>query len=217
VQSDTSTIATAINGFVTDYNAVQNYISSQTATTPNANGTVTPGTLTGDMNAEGIATLLRQLTDAAPPGITGGVQDLNDLGVASNGMSNTLSVDSATLNSALGSNLAAVQKLFTDPANGLAAKLNTFLTKTNSSTGVLATQEASFTKQSNQIGASITALQDRISQNEANLQSEFVAMETAISAINTQKAYLTAFFNEPASTNAAPAMASSSSSSSVTS
>ena len=67
VQSDTSTIATAINSFVTDYNAVQNYISSQTATTTSSSGTVTPGTLTGDLDAEGIADQLRQLTDAARP------------------------------------------------------------------------------------------------------------------------------------------------------
>jgi flagellar capping protein FliD len=79
---------------------------------------------------------------------------------------------------------------------------------------VLATQEASFTKQSKDIGTSITALQSRISQNEASLQAEFVAMEQAISRINTQKQYLTDFFNNPTSTSAAPTSANSSSSSS---
>ena len=222
VQSDTSAIATAINSFVTDYNAVQNYISSQTASTTSSTGTVTPGTLTGDMNVEGIATQLRQLTDAAPPGTTAGVEDLNDLGVTSNGTDNTLTVDSTTLNTALANNLGAVQQLFTDPTNGLATKLSSFLTDTTGSNGVLATQEASFTKQSTDIGTSITNLQNRISQDETKLQNEFVAMEDAINTINTEKTYLTDFFNEPASTSAAPASSdistgSSSSSSSGTS
>ena len=217
VQSDTATIASAINSFVTDYNAVQNYISSQTTATAGTSGTVTPGTLTGDMDVEGVATQLRQLTDAAPPGMTAAAQDLNALGVTSNGTDNTLALDSAALDAALGSNLGAVQKLFTDPTNGLAAKLHSYIATTTSTTGLLATKEASFTQQSKDIGTSIANLQNQISQNEANLQNEFVAMETAINTINTQKQYLTDFFNEPAYTSAAPATANSSSNSSTSS
>jgi flagellar hook-associated protein 2 len=211
VQSDTTTIANAINSFVTDYNAVQNYMSSQMASTTATDGTVTPGTLTGDMDAEGIATQLRHLTDAAPPGQSAGAEDLNDLGVASNGTDNTLKLDSTALNTALGSHLQAIQKLFTDPTNGLATTLNSYLTNTTGSNGLLATKEASFTRQSKDIGTSITNLQQKISQDEANLQNEFVNMETAINTINTQKQYLTDFFNEPVSTSAAPATANSSS------
>ena len=214
VASDTSIIATAIQSLVTDYNAAQNYISSQTASTTSSTGTATPGTLTGDMNVEGIAEQLRQLTDAAPPGLTGAVQSLNDLGITSNGTDNTLAVDSATLNSALTANLSAIQQLFTDPTNGLATTLNSYLTNTNGPKGVLAGQEASFTQQSTDIGASITNLQNQITQNETNLQNEFVSMEEAISSINTQKQYLTDFFNDPTSTSAAPTTANSSSSSS---
>jgi flagellar hook-associated protein 2 len=217
VQSDTSTIAAAINSFVTDYNAAQNYISSQTASTTSSTGTVTPGTLTGDMDAEGIADQLRQLTDASPSDLTGAVQSLNDLGITSNGTDNTLTVDSTTLDAALGSNLDAVQQLFTDPSSGLATTLNTYLTDTTGSNGVLATKESGFTQQENNIATSITNLQNQISQNETNLQNEFVAMETAINSINVQKQYLTDFFNEPASASAAPATANSTSSSSSSS
>jgi flagellar hook-associated protein 2 len=217
VQSDTATIAGAINSFVTDYNAVQTYISSQTSATASSTGAVTAGTLTGDMNVEGIATQLRQLSDAAPPGMAASAQNLNALGVASNGQDNTLAVNSTTLDAALSSNLGAVEQLFTDPTHGLATTLNKYLTTTTGSKGVLATQEASFTKQSKDIGTSITALQSRIAQNEASLQNEFVAMETAINTINTQKQYLTDFFNEPVSTSAAPTTANTSSGSSSSS
>jgi len=217
VQSDTATIAGAITSFATDYNAVQSYISSQTAATASSTGAVTAGTLTGDMNVEGLATQLRQLTDAAPPGMAASAQNLNALGVASNGQDNTLAVNSTTLDAALSSNLGAVQKLFTDPTHGLATTLNSYLATTTGSKGVLATQEASFTKQSKDIGTSIAALQSRIAQNETNLQNEFVAMETAINTINAQKQYLTDFFNEPTSTSAAPTTANSSSSSSSSS
>ena len=193
VQSDTSTIATAINSFVTDYNAVQNYISSQTASTTSSSGTVTAGTLTGDMDAEGIADQLRQLTDASPSGMTGAVQSLNDLGITSNGTDNTLAVDSTALDTALSGNLEAVQQLFTDPTNGLATTLNSYLTNTTGSSGLLATKEAAFTKQANNITTSITNLQKKIAQDETELQNEFVAMEDAINTINTEKTILDRF------------------------
>jgi flagellar hook-associated protein 2 len=217
VQSDTSTISSAINSFVTDYNAVQNYIKSQTATTTSSTGTVTPGTLTGDMDTEGIADQLRQLTDATPPGMTGAVQSLNDMGIASNGNDNTLSVDSSALNTALSGNMEAVQQLFTDPANGLAATLNNYLTDTTGPNGILATKESGFTQQEANITTSITNLQNQISQNETNLQNEFVAMETAISSINTQKQYLTDFFNTSTATTALATGSSSASSASSSS
>ena len=201
VRSDTSKISAAITSFVTDYNAAQNYIKSQTTSTTDSSGTVTPGTLTGDMDAESIATQLRHLASASPSGLSGSVRRLNDLGIASNGSDNTLSINSTTLDTALGGNLDAVKKLFTDSTSGLAAILNSYLANTTGSNGMLATKEASFTKQSTDIAASITALQQRISQNETNLQNEFVAMENAISTINTQKQYLTAFFNSSSSSS----------------
>ena len=135
------------------------------------------------------------------------MENLNDLGVASNGNDNTLAVNTTTLDAALGSNLAAVQQLFTDPTNGLATKLNSYFTTTTSTNGLLATKEAGFTQQSDAIGTSITNLQNQITQNETKLQNEFVAMEDAINTINMQKEYLTDFFNDPTSTSAAPATA----------
>ena len=59
VASDTSKISSAIQQFVTDYNSVQSYITSQMAVTNNSDGTVTAGLLTGDMTANGIASSLR--------------------------------------------------------------------------------------------------------------------------------------------------------------
>jgi flagellar hook-associated protein 2 len=168
------------------------------------------------MDAESIATQLRHLANASPSGLSGSVRSLNDLGIASNGSDNTLLVNSTLLDAALGGNLDAVKKLFTDPSGGLAATLNSYLANTTGSNGMLATKEASFTKQSTDIAASITALQQRISLDETRLQNEFVAMEAAISSINTQKQYLTEFFNTSTATTALATGTSSSSSSSST-
>jgi flagellar hook-associated protein 2 len=207
--ADTSTISSAITQFVSDYNAVQNYISSQTATSTDSTGNVTAGTLTGDLNIENIAVGLRQLMDASPG--SGAIQSLNDLGIVSNGNDNTLAIsDPSTITTALENNLTAVQSLFTDATTGLGTTISTFLTNQTSTNGVLATGEQNFTNESKNVAESITALQAKVSSDQQTMTAEFVAMETAVSSINQQKQYLTDFFSTSGS--AATSSASSSAS-----
>jgi flagellar hook-associated protein 2 len=219
VGSDTSTISSAISSFVTDYNAVQNYISSQTASTTSSTGTVTPGLFTGDMDVENIAFTLRQMVDATPAGGTTGVENLNDLGIESNGTDNTLSLsDTTTLNSALANNLSAVQRLFSDPTTGLATTLGSYVTGVTGSNGVLATDESNMTTEAKAMAASISTLQAKIAKDQTTLDNEFAAMETAINSINTDKQFLNDYFNSSsASDQSAPTAAGSNLSSSSSS
>jgi len=223
VSSDTNTIASAITSFVNDYNAVQNYISSQTtisSSTSSTTGAVdstttttgTPGLLTGDMDAEGIATSLRQLVDASP--LNGVIQNLNDLGITSDGTDNFLSTSSLVLNTTLSNNLSQVTQLFTDPTSGIATTVGNYLNNTLSSNGVIGTKEQSLTTESTALGTSITNLQTKITNDESEMQNQFVEMEDAISSINVEKEYLTAYFNSAATTTDAPTAAAGSSSSS---
>lgn len=195
VGTDTNKISTAITNFVNDYNAVQNYISSQTATSTDSSGNFQPGLLTGDMDAEGMASQLRSIMEAAPSGLTGVIQTLNDMGIVSNGKDNTLAIsDPTALNNALTTNLDAVKDLFTNATNGIATSMNKYLNDVNGSSGLLATKEADFTKQSSGITDSINALEQKIASDQQQMTNEFVAMETAINTINTQKQFLTNAF-----------------------
>jgi flagellar capping protein FliD len=169
----------------------------------------------GDMDAEGIATTLRQLVDSSP--ISGVIQNLNDLGITSNGTDNTLSTSSYILNDALSNNLTQVSQLFSDPASGLASTVASYLDKTLASNGIVASKEQSFTNQYSALTTSITNLQTKITSDESEMQTQFVAMEDAINSINVEKQYLTAYFNSTATTTDAPTAATSSSSNSSSS
>jgi flagellar hook-associated protein 2 len=201
VASDTSTIASAVSTFVTDYNTVQKYISSETTSTTSSTGTVTAGLLTGDMDVENIAFTLRQMIDATPSGGTTGFENLNDLGITSNGSDNTLSLDSTTLNSALTSNLSAVQNLFSNATTGLAATTQTYVSGLTSSSGVLATDETNMSNQAQAAANSISTLQARIAKDQTTLDDEFAAMETAIESLNTDKQYLNDYFSSSSSSD----------------
>jgi flagellar hook-associated protein 2 len=213
VSADTSTISTAITNFVNDYNTIQNYVSSQTtisvstsSTTGATDSTTTttgkPGLLMGDMDVESIATDLRQVTDASP--LSGIVENLNDIGITSNGTDNTLSTSSLVLNDSLTNNLGKVAQLFADPKFGLATTIGSYLSDALASNGVIASNEQNLTSRSADITTSINNLQTKITSDETAMQNQFVEMEAAISSINVSKQYLNAYFNSTTATTSAP-------------
>jgi flagellar hook-associated protein 2 len=220
VSPDTTTIASAITQFVNDYNTVQNYIASQTTVSSSTSSTTgstdststttgTAGVLMGDMDAEDIATSLRQLTDASP--LSGIIENLSDLGITSNGLDNTLTANSLVLSTSLSNNLGQVTQLFTDPTNGLATTLGSYLSNTLGSNGVISTKEQNLTTQSTNIGNSITSLQKKITNDETQMENEFVQMEDAINTINVSKEYLNAYFNSGTSSTTTASSSSNSS------
>jgi flagellar hook-associated protein 2 len=191
VSSDTNTISTAIQKFVTDYNAVQNAISAQQIVTTGSDGTVTPGTLTGDLTASSIASGLRSAVFSALPGLSSAIQMLSSFGIQTNGQDNTLKVtDSTALNNALTNNLSAVKTFFSDPTNGWAVQVNNFINKTIGDDGTIPNHQASLTSQTNNLSTQIANLEKKITSDSAHWTSEFQAMEQAQAKINQQLSYL---------------------------
>ena len=127
VASDASQVSTAINQFVTDYNTAIGLVNSQFAI---ASGATSEGVLASDSTVVSLqSTLERALNYAATPatGTTTTIYTLNDLGIAQ-GSDGTLSVNSATLNSALVNSPSDVQNFFEGSAfNGFAASMSNAL------------------------------------------------------------------------------------------
>jgi flagellar hook-associated protein 2 len=190
VTSDTSAITSAIQQFVTDYNTAQTAISNDQEVTVSSSGAITPGVLTGDLTASGMATSLRSLVSAAVPGLSGAVSMLSDLGIQGNGQNNTLSVDTSTLDSAVAANLSSVQTLFADPTNGLATQMNNYITNATGANGNIADHQASLKQQTTSLNTQISNLETKITSDTATWTSEFTAMETAESQSNQELTYL---------------------------
>jgi flagellar hook-associated protein 2 len=191
VSSDTSKISSAIQQFVTDYNAVQTAISSQQIVSTATDGTVTPGPLTGDQTANDLAESLRSLSFFSGSGSSGSITSLADLGIQTNGQDNTLALsDSDTLNSALAGNLNAVQSFFSDATTGMATQLNNYITNVTGDSGDLTNHQASLTQQYNNLGTQISNLETKITADSAQWTSEFQAMEQAESQANQELTYL---------------------------
>ncbi len=191
VTTDTSAVSSAIQQFVTDYNTLQSYISSEQAVTTSSTGTVTPGTLTADETSGQLATDLRSLVTAIVPSLSGdAVGMLSDIGIETNGQNNTLSVDTSTLDSAVAANLDDVNTLFNDPTNGIATQLNNYINNAIGANGTITDHQTSLTQQSDNLTTQISNLNTQIASNEAQWTSGFEAMELAESQTNQELTYL---------------------------
>ena len=188
VASDTSAIATNLQNFVTHYNDVQSYITTNAASSTDSTGKVTAGTLTGDVDAGNLATSLRAniFSPVSISGLSATLSQLANLGFTSNGYNNTVSLDSSALDDVLTNNLSDVKKMFSDTTNGLGAKLDTFLTDTIGDSGTLTAHQVALTKQSTSIDTQIANLEKQITSDSNFWTKEFQDMETAQSQLNQQ-------------------------------
>ena len=193
VSPDTTTISNTIQQFVSDYNTLQTYMSSQEAVTTAADGTVTPGTLTGDSTTNDLVSNLRSIMGVVEniPGTSGAVTGLFDLGFESDGSNNEITLSSAnTLTSMLSSHLSDVAALFSNSTSGLATQVDKYIANVNGTNGELPTRTADLSQQNTDITTQISNLETKIANDTDQWNSEFQAMETAESQTNQELTYL---------------------------
>lgn len=191
VSSDTAKIQTAITDFISQYNRVQSLIDTDTASSTDADGTVSAGVLAQDSDASDIASALRRAVFSQVSGLSGLFNHLADLGIQTNGDDNNLTLqDNDALTSALTDDLDSVKQLFSDSTNGIAVQLNKFLDHTIGEDGTLVTKQTNLTKQSSDIDTQVTNMEKLVQDDIDKWTNEFVAMETAQEQMTQQLNYL---------------------------
>ncbi|OIR15876.1 flagellar hook-associated protein 2 [mine drainage metagenome] len=108
VAPNTSAVGTAINGFVTAFNAAATAIQNQTSYDPT---TKTAGTLQGDVSLSIIQSQMAAMLTTTMGSNPNGFSNLTQIGIGFQ-KDGTLAVDTAKLNAALSSNYQSVANLF---------------------------------------------------------------------------------------------------------
>ncbi len=191
VVSDSSKIRKAITDFIDDYNRVQGLIDTNTASTTDAKGVVTAGTLAGEADAYGIASDLRRRVMAGEDSLTGTFKRLEAIGIDGNGNNNNLKLtDDTELDDALAGNLSDVRNFFANATTGFAVKLGDFLDQEVGDDGRLE-------KKGNNLDLQIADLSDQMAAQERlvldsrqRMIDQFVNMEKAQLQINQQLQFL---------------------------
>jgi flagellar capping protein FliD len=120
------------------------------------------------------------------------IRGLADLGYSTTGYTNELTAtSSASLNSALSSQLSEVQKFFSTTTTGLSARITTYVKPmVEEITGTLPQRQKGLTEQSSRLDDQLVAMERRVQANRERLLAGFRAMEAAQAKSNSQMQFL---------------------------
>jgi flagellar hook-associated protein 2 len=194
IASDLSSMGNYIGDFITKFNEVQDFISTNTKT--EVTGTsVTTSVLSDNREVQNWARQLQKTAFDAVSGVSGTVKRLNDLGIDFDSFSGRLAIkNSDKLAAAVSNHPDDVNNFFFSGVNGMGSKLFSYIT----------TLKADDSKQQTGIGADsrnldeqIATLQNRLDSERERLTTSFLAMLDAQSKFQNQSTYLTnQFFKE---------------------
>ena len=211
IAPDVTSIAAAINAFITQYNSTQTTINSLTSV--NVTNSANSGSLSTDTNLTFLAPQLRQVTSGSVNN-TATIRMLSDLGINTNANDNTLTaVDTTKLQTALANEPDQVAALFNDPTSGLTTTVQNVLSAYNDSlNGVIVNEQNAITTQISYNQQQITRMQEQIATEQTMLENEFAALDQ----ITSKEQGLSGILSSSNGTTA-PATTSSSSSSGTSS
>ena len=202
VSGDTAGMRSKIEDFVAKFNAVQSLIDQQTKITTGANGRVTSAIFGSNHEVSDLGASLRSKVFAAVPGLTGSVQRLESLGIDFTSGTNILMIkDGSKLDTALATNTEGVKSLFTAGTDGIATRLNTFLTQVTGTNGTIATQTTTLTNQGKTLDDQIASMDRHLAQQKSLLEKGFIQMESAQQNLQSQLSALNNAFGNNSSSN----------------
>lgn len=185
VGQNTTALATALNGFVTAYNAASQAIAAQHGTSG--------GALAGHSVINSLGQALSNLTSYSGSGT---VQSIADLGLRfdKNGV---LSLDTSVLSGAAGKDFKSVTDFLGGATSGgfLQAVANTLTGITDATSGTIAVGLNELAGEITDTDSQITRNQDRVDQFQASLTLQINAADALIASMQQQYSYLSSLLN----------------------
>jgi len=192
VAVDKDTVKKQIQQFITDYNGVMTYLQTNTQSDPT---TKARGTLSSDPSAVSLRSILRQMVGGAVGGVKSGYPStLSGIGITI-GSDGQLSLsDSATLDSALTTDIHKVADLFTNAAgNGIADIMKTRLDQYTSYGGSIASESYGISQQVQDITDRITAMNAQIAKKADDYRTQFAEIQVLIDQASRTSQFVSTF------------------------
>jgi flagellar hook-associated protein 2 len=189
VAVDQAAIKTAIQKFVTAYNA---YAFTYNQLTSYDSKTDTAGPLLGNASVGVLSSRIRQGLQNPVVGAAASFSSLSNLGITT-GSDGALTIDDKKLSSALKTNLADIGTLFSG-ANGIAGRLGTQLTDAISSKGVFQSTQNTFDARLKELDKQQISLNARMVALENSYRAQFTALDTVVAQLKQTQSFLTQQF-----------------------
>jgi len=197
VSEDTNAVASDVQQFVSAYNSVINFFTTNASYDAS---TQTAGPLFGDFTVQDIQNSLSNYISQQVSGLTGGYTSLSSIGITSNS-DGTLTLDSGALSTALSNDPDDVMSLLAGNSQagvtGIASEFNSYLTDvTDPNNGIMATRINDLNNTITQENNEIQDDQTQINAYTQSLQARFSNLESIISSYNTTSNFIQDQVNE---------------------
>jgi flagellar hook-associated protein 2 len=191
VDADTAAVEAGVRAFVEKFNDVQTFIDEQTKITVGADGKVTAAQFASNREISEIARSLRGFVFDSVAGLTGTITRLENLGIDFEGATSQLAIqDEAKLTDAVSNNPTGVAALFTTPTIGFTARLDEYITRLTTTSGIIDTQETTLETQNSSLDKQIADLDRHLEAERTRLEESFIRMEQAQQKMQGQLAAL---------------------------
>ncbi|PRA55788.1 MULTISPECIES: flagellar filament capping protein FliD [Pseudomonas] len=193
VASNTDTLKTSVQSFVTAYNALMTSINTQTKVTATGDSsTTTAGALTGDASMRQLVNSLRsELVNSTGSGSVG---SLAQMGVTTDLKTGLLSLDDKTWDKAVVKGATDIAKMFTGDT-GLVARMNKATESYVGTTGSLATRVTDLNTKLTDLTTQQAELDRRMEALEKTLSAKYTAMDTMIAQLNASSSSIMTTLN----------------------
>ena len=180
VESDTSSMTSQINTFITNFNDLYKYLKTNSA----VSDTTGRGVLTGDSNASSILNIMSQTSISQVSGLSANALNLlSSIGISFDSTNGLSISDSSLLTQSLTSNLSQVKDLF-NSTNGIANTLYNSLNPYVGAAGYLTSEQSAF-------DTNVQNYSDRISTAQASITKKSDALRTQYETLQAQLVDLT--------------------------
>jgi flagellar hook-associated protein 2 len=193
VTNDTAAIRGRIESFVNAYNNVVSFVASNSVYDRTTN---TGGPLFAESTPRDIVNRLQGIATREVAGLPDGMRSLAQIGISTDHMTGTLSINTSMLDGRLSTDLTGVANIFTNATGGIAVRLHDYIGNvTNPVDGAITLATRRLNSLVTTISNDIMRLEERLVRTEENLRRQFTALESIISGMMAQQSYLTNLIN----------------------
>lgn len=201
VSTDESGVSSKIDAVVAAYNDLVSFVdqnSDVTQSTSSEDGDVIAGPLAFDSTVRSILDGLRSAVSDTVTGLSGDYTLLAEIGLTTN-QDGTLAFDSTELSSALGSDEDGVRELFAGDSttSGAFDRIYEFIDSATTSGGFLEIRTNGLTDEIEALNERIEAGERAVENFEADLIAQFASLETLVSGLQSQGAFLASVLTTP--------------------
>ena len=178
VGRDNAAVEETVQTFVDAFNTLNTAINGLRA-----------GDLQGDSLLLTISSGARNIFNTATTGLSGSFSTLSEIGVAfdENGV---LTLDSASLTTALNTDFRGVSNLFADPTQGYVTRLQDLADGLTQSGGLIDSREEGVNQRITNFDTQVDRFENRLSRIEQRLLSQFTALDVLLGTLNNTSNFL---------------------------